>query len=298
MVMETKKSNNSKKNKVINTICLVVGIVLIIFSVIQLLRIFGNYRKSNALYDNLEQEYVVKNEPVEEETEKEVLWYEMAQVDFDALLAKNSDVCGWIFFENEDISYPVLHAADNNTYLRTTLDMEPATAGSIFVEALNNPDFNDYHTIIYGHNMRNLSMFGKLKFYEQKKNYYDEHQYFQIVTPDKIYRYQIFAYEQVPEDSDIYTVYEGNDGGYGQLLTKIASISEIPVQLAEVQVEDSQAEDSQTEDLQENAICVTEQDRIITLSTCVTGRKSSRFLVHAVLVDEVTNEKVDEVENE
>lgn len=293
MVMETKKSNNSKKNKVINTICLVVGIVLIIFSGIQLLRIFGNYRKSNVLYDNLEQEYVVKNEPVEEETEKEVLWYEMAQVDFDALLAKNSDVCGWIFFENEDISYPVLHAADNNTYLRTTLDMEPATAGSIFVEALNNPDFNDYHTIIYGHNMRNLSMFGKLKFYEQKKNYYDEHQYFQIVTPDKTYRYQIFAYEQVPEDSDIYTVYEGNDGGYGQLLTKIASISEIPVQLAEVQ-----AEDSQTEDSQENAICVTEQDRIITLSTCVTGRKSSRFLVHAVLVDEVTNEKADEVENE
>ena len=72
----------------------------------------------------------------------------------------NPDVVGWIYFENDDLSYPVLYSGDNDKYLRTTIDGSDATAGAIFIEGGNSPDFQDQNTIVYGHNMRNLSMFG------------------------------------------------------------------------------------------------------------------------------------------
>ena len=112
-------------------------------------------------------------------------WYDDIDIDFAGLRSENPDVVGWIYFENEDISYPVMYSGDNSYYLRKTFKREHATAGSIFLEGSNKTDFSDCHTIIYGHNMKNLSMFGKLKYYNRDENYYDSHQYFQILVDGK-----------------------------------------------------------------------------------------------------------------
>ena len=169
---------------------------------------------------------------------------------------------GWIYFENEDISYPVLYSGDDDTYLRRTLDQKPATAGSIFLEGMNNPDFEDSHTLIYGHNMRNLSMFGKLKYYKEDPDYYMDHMYFQILKGDVVYRYQIFAYEDVTPDSYIYAVPYGPTEEFADFIDRIYASS-----------------------YRQTGIVASKDDKILTLSTCSTSGEG-RFVVHAVRVDE------------
>ena len=186
-------------------------------------------------------------------------WYQWVQVDFERLRSINPDIIGWIWFENEDISYPVLQGSDNQQYLRRTYEGTSAVAGSIFAESLNSPDFSDSHTLLYGHNMHDGSMFGKLKNY-RKEGYYAQHAYFQIITPHGHYRYQIFAYEDVEENSFIYQVPFGDNEDFAEFLDSLQEISMI-----------------QTD------ISVCSSDKIITLSTCSsTGR---RFVVHAKQAD-------------
>ena len=129
-------------------------------------------------------------------------------MDFDGLNELNPDIVGWIYFENGDISYPILYSGDNETYLYTAVDKTPLRSGSIFMEQYNHPDFQDSHTIIYGHNMKDLSMFGKLKFYRTKEDYYETHKYFQIITTDRYDRYYIKEYKEVASSDPIYEMTE------------------------------------------------------------------------------------------
>ena len=93
-------------------------------------------------------------------------WYHDIDVDLKGLREINPDIGGWIYFENEkDISYPLLYSGDDH-YLHYNYFDEEEAAGSIFIDAVNNPALSDVHTLIYGHNMRNLTMFGKLKYYK------------------------------------------------------------------------------------------------------------------------------------
>ena len=147
--------------KVVRWILLIVGLVLVVYSGINLYKIFSDYKSSDDLYDKLEHEYIAERKNTENNAQ-EKQWYDDISVDFASLKQQNPDVVGWIYFENEDISYPVMYSGDDDYYLRKTFDRQHATAGSIFLEGNNNTDFNDCHTIIYGHNMKNLSMFGKL----------------------------------------------------------------------------------------------------------------------------------------
>lgn len=251
--------DNCKKSGFISNIILLVGIAIIIFSGYNLIRIFSDYKTSNDVYSKLEEKYVKAPETVSKETP----WYEMTAVDFKSLKEQNEDVAGWIYFENEDINYPIMYSGDDNYYLRRTFERENATAGSIFLEGENNPDFNDPHTIIYGHNMRNLSMFGKLKYYNRDESYYETHQYFQIITDGMSYRYRIFAYATVDDDSSVYQVGFNADDDFGNFVQKM--------------VDNSQ---------RDTGIVPTKDDKVITLSTCSPSGATYRFVVHAVRVDE------------
>lgn len=255
--VQTKKENRSAAILLL----LGVGCLLIGVAGFNIYRIFYDYNSSNNLYEELEDAYVTTISK-EEEPDK-VPWYEMISVDLASLQEQNSDVKGWIYFENEDISYPILYSGDDDTYLRRTMDKKSATAGSIFIEGMNNPDFEDSHTLIYGHNMRNLSMFGKLKYYKEDPDYYIDHMYFQIIKNDVVYRYQIFAYEDVSEDSFIYAVPYGPTEDFAEFIDRIYGIS-----------------------YRQTGAVATKDDKIITLSTCSTTSGEGRFVVHAVRVDE------------
>ncbi|WP_090528167.1 class B sortase [Pseudobutyrivibrio sp. UC1225] len=254
-------SVEDKKKKEINPkVILALGLVIVFGSIGGFVYIYLGYQKSNDLYDSLEKTYVTKTD----DQVLQVPWQEMLDVDISALQSINPDVAGWIYVEGTDISYPIMHSGDDERYLRTTIDKEYATAGSIFLEGYNLKDFSDSHNIIYGHNMRNLSMFGKLKYYKTDENFYDEHRYFQIITPTAKMRFEIFSYFDTEPASWVYTVpYYDNPEfqGYIDDLNKHA-YKEFSV-----------------------AKNVTSADKIVTLSTC--SAQEMRFTVHGYLVDKV-----------
>ena len=258
------ESNNSKSIKKINkrnNFIIISSVILILVALYNIIDIMNDYRKSEDLYTKLNEEYIFERS--KEDKESSSKWYEDISVDFDSLKKINSDIVGWIYFENNDISYPVLYSGDDDKYLRKSFDGEDATAGSIFVEGANNSDFEDKNTIIYGHNMRNLSMFGKLKKYTREQDYYDNNKYIQIITPNMYYRYEIFAYESVNEDSNVYQISFEDDAAIESYINKIRELSE-----------------------RQTDIDVSVDDKIITLSTCSTLSNHKRFVVHAVRVDE------------
>lgn len=252
---EHKNNTIKKNNSVVWKIMMLMGAAMVLIAGWNIYRISKNYSDSNALYSKLSDTYVAT-----EKEKKEGKWYDVAQVNLQELKKQNGDVTGWLYFENEDISYPIMYSGDDTTYLHTALDGSYASAGSIFMEENNHPDFQDSHTIIYGHNMRNLSMFGKLRYYKQKE-YYDNHTYFQIFTDKGIYRYQIFAYADVPADSFVYQVPYGTDDSFTSFIQQLKKQS-----------------------YYDTGVDVTQKDKVVTLSTCSTTGK--RFIVNAVRVDE------------
>ncbi len=244
--------------------------VMILVAGYRIASILRDYAKSVSLYDEAKETYVVKNNVSEGARESEntddegdlpdAVWNDMISVDMKALQKENEDIIGWLYFENVDISYPILYSGDNATYLRTSYNHEAVTAGSIFEEGCNMPDFSDRHTIIYGHNMRNLSMFGRLRYYRQDAEYYKEHQYFQIITEDSSYRYKIIAFQEVDENSKIYTINFSSDEDFEAFI-------------------DKQIMPGMPEEVNDK---ITTEDKIITLSTC--SSKGKRFTVSALQV--------------
>lgn len=250
-----------KKCSISTVLLLVIGIGCIAVGLWMIVPILMDYQKSNATYANLESEYVKILQPNIETEINANWWYEDVDIQLSELQQINDDIIGWIRFDNlEKISYPILYSGDDITYLRSDIYGNESTAGCIFMEGLNSSDFEDCHTIIYGHNMRNLSMFGSLKKYKEE-GFYEDNQYFTIYTENMAYRYQIFAYRDVSETSDVYSI------GY------------VPGEQFETFVKElirSSYVDTGVE--------VKKDDKVITLSTCSTT--GNRFVVHAVRVGE------------
>ncbi len=203
-------------------------------------------------------------ETVAEEAPPEIPWEELLEVDFEKLCAVSPDVCGWIYFENEKISYPVLWSGDNETYLRRSYDGQELKSGSIFVDGRCSSDFSGRNTIVYGHNMHDLSMFGRLRYYLQDASYYETHPYFQILTPDGKCRYEIFAC-YVADASD-------NKGPYVR-------------DFADEKVFRSFLEENVRKSVVRADLKADEIERVVTLSTCVNDA-GSRLVVMGAPVEE------------
>lgn len=220
------------------------------------------YEKANKTFVQETQQLPVVTDKTETVNAENTVWWDEASVEMDTLSEEYPDVIGWIYFENEDISYPIMYSGDNTKYLNTSYDGEKARAGAIFLDGESTPDFSDPHSLIYGHNMRDMTMFGKLRFYKTDASYYDEHQYFQIFTKDGVYRYQIFAYEEVPDSHDVFWVYGKDSEGMWDMLQDIEGGS-----------------------YRQTGIEATESDHVITLATC-TSKEDRRLIVSALRTDE------------
>lgn len=235
---------------------LAIGVLCIGIAIYGLLDIFLDYKVSDDTYKNVEEEFVKIK--FDKNKVNQGPWHDMISVDVDALQQNYPDVVGWIFFEDGDISYPVVQGENNDEYLRTTYDGRTAKAGSIFLEATHNPDFSDAFTLIYGHNMGNLSMFGRLKYYRADKEYYNGREYFQIHTKDEILRYKIFAFQHIEEDGFIFTEYFSSGADLYNRLKK--------------------------ESMRKLNVEVENPEKIVTLSTCTVDDKF-RFIVSGVLIE-------------
>ena len=151
------------------------------------------------------------------------------EIDWDGLKKTNPDVIGWIYVEGvEGISYPVLQAEDNEYYLHRLADGTYNFAGSIFMEAQNSSDFTDPHTILYGHNMQDRSMFGNLREFRENAAYSNS-PYFWILTPERSMRYRIFCITTVGDYDRLYTLFPERNSEYKDWLSYVESISIVPL---------------------------------------------------------------------
>lgn len=256
-----------KKGDIILTLTLIVAVAVFCFAAYNLFHIYTEYKKGTDEYNHIEQMAVTERDPesTEEASDTEQGLQPPFDVDFAALQGVNPDVVGWIYIEAlEGISYPVVQGEDNEEYLHTTYENNYNFAGTIFIDYENSRDFSDCNTLVYGHNMKNGSMFGQLKKFSEDQTTYEKSKYFWIFTPEKDYRYEIISAYTTGVNSDTYTLFKGPGDEFQEYLDTIKGYSEI-----------------ETDDTE-----LTIKDRIVTLSTC-TGNDATRYVVQGRLADSV-----------
>lgn len=122
-------------------------------------------------------------EEPEAETEPETEPY-VSPIDFEELWEINPEVIGWIKVEGTNIDYPILYGPDNEKYLHTDLEGNTTTAGSIFLDCDDQPDFSSFHNVLYGHHMKNGSMFKDVVYYKEQ-DFFDTHKEIVLYTPER-----------------------------------------------------------------------------------------------------------------
>lgn len=129
----------------------------------------------------------------------------LANLDISALQGENADILGWIRIPGTKIDYPLLAADSSDEYLHTAWDGSYSYSGSIYLECQNSRDFSDFHTIIYGHNMKNGTMFGNLIGYADPA-FRNDHPYVYILAGGTVRRYEIFSAYTADIQSDTYRI--------------------------------------------------------------------------------------------
>ena len=248
--------------------------VILLAAGVWIYQIISEYQKAEREYEQL-QEYVKveKNTRDPENTKPNVAeddkegekQEETVTVDFAALQEINPDVVAWIRIPGV-LEYPVVRGGDNSYYLNHTVQKTYNIAGSIFLDYRNERDFSDSKNIIYGHNMKDGSMFQNLHNYADA-SYMQQHPNVVIYTPEKKLTYQIFA-AVVYDDRHILHSFDYAFADQRQAFL------------------DSIYNSRNLGNVIRDDVSVNTDSRILTLSTCMTGQDDKRFLVEAVLISE------------
>lgn len=229
-------------------------------------QVSGDEARSDSIAPQEQQE---EPEPVPSPTPEPspLLAYEIPdrQVDIAALQEKeNEDIYAWITVPGTVIDYPILqHSSDLDYYLDHNVDRSSGYPGCIYSQYLNDREWGDSNTVLYGHNMKNGSMFAGLHFYEDPE-FLEENQYIYIFSENYVRVYHIFgAYEydnrhllltRDMDDPEVFAAYlEGVLGLEGMRDNFLEEVS------------------------------VSAEDKVLTLETCVNKKPEKRYIVQAVL---------------
>lgn len=180
-------------------------------------------------------------------------------VDFEALAEINPDIVGWLYLANSKINYPIVQR-DNEYYLKRLFTGEYNAGGCIFLDERNAADFSDDHSILYGHHMKDGSMFAGITAF-QEQAYYDAHPTALLITPEGTYKIQFFSCYVADTQASAWDLSFTGDG-FGEWLDEIARKSYFRA------------------NVQPNA-----EDRILTLSTCAYDFENARFVLHGVITE-------------
>ena len=250
----------NRKSKIIFWICLIIFIAAIITGVV-----YKVHQKRNAsVYDKLAEQNQTSTLP---DTTEEKPVPPSIPVDFDALKKQNPDIYAWIHIDDTKIDYPIVQSqGEDDYYLDHTIEGKEGLPGSIYTEyTYNNKDMTDPVTVIYGHNMRDKSMFGILDSYLDEE-FRNQHSEIRIYTPEHIFTYRV-AFAVTYDDRHIPKTYDFSTAeGYQNFLTSLQTERKLPSWM-------------------EEPFNVTTNDRMIILSTC-NGIETQRFLIGAVLTNE------------
>ena len=224
---------------------------MMIFSGIKIL----NWIKENKQNKDIIED-IVESVTIDEELDN----IDKYNVDFESLKQKNSDTVAWLKVENTNIEFPIVQANNNSYYLTHNFDKKYNVAGWIFADYKNKLDGTDRNIVVYGHNMRNNSMFGSLKDVITEEWYNnEENKYITFVTENDYQTYQVFSVYQIKtEDYYIQTEFKSNE--FTEFIDTITKRSK-----------------------KNFGINVSKEDTILTLSTCSNNNKY-RVVLHSVRV--------------
>lgn len=244
-------------------------IIVVLFSitVISCIMIADTVMRSNAEIEDFESLAVLTQTPAESianetqnnegepsETEPEPIFTR----NLNPLFEKNNDCIGWICIPHTAVDYPVMHTPqDSQKYLRKNFDCEYSSSGVPFLQGNNTLDSDNL--IIYGHNMKNGTMFSDITNYGEK-SFCDEHPTIEFETGYGLKLYTVFAVVQVKNNDEWYRfTISANATDYENKITEI----------------------------QEAALYTTDiipqyGQQLLTLSTCYGNNKSDRLIVIAV----------------
>ncbi|MBQ5977174.1 MAG: class B sortase [Oscillospiraceae bacterium] len=263
------------KNKQIYRIISVVSLLVMALAILSIVYMLFLYQKSSREYQALAEEARAAAERMAEQMAEEAQQSGQAEpeqddrvpipVDFEYLLSQNQDIIGWIVVDGTAIDYPVLY---DNTQFRVYLNHNYLHAyspyGSVFMLGENDPDFTDFNTVIYGHNLIDGSMFATLHNFEEQA-FFDEHRTIMVYTPDRVLTYEIFAAYRT-DNLNVVLKYPSTTREERQAYIDHIYSHEVKA-------------------IFDRSIEVTPDDRIITLSTCI-ANPAYRYLVQGVLVSD------------
>lgn len=208
-----------------------------------------------------------ETEDAQEESDSAIAGVDIPQkqLDWNELAKVNPDIYAWIYIPGTQVDYPMLqHPTDNTYYLNYNMNGTRGYPGCIYTEKENNKDFTDFNTVVYGHNMRNKTMFETLHYYEDKA-FFVNNPYVYVYRGDRVLVYEIFAAYIAGNEHILYSYdFQTQEGrqNYVDLIEKGAS-------------------GNLRDDVE-----VTGDSHILTLSTCISGKAKNRYLVQAVLLNE------------
>ena len=285
-VADKPKSKRKKKQSFIHyLIPTVLFISMIVFGGL-FLRDFLEYRAAEDEYASLQDHIVISEEPKKEAPKKEKageeefddepeeepvdLLHPHFQIDYGALSGVNADFTAVLHVPALSITYPVVKSKDNEEYLHSTFEGKANFAGSIFLDANAKGSYDHKNTFIFGHNMKNGTMFGKLKYFLRDDQLANSNPYVFLCRPEGITRYRIFSYYLTTVESPIYNDFEG-DKGYDQYLSLVQRLSSY-------------------RNYPKDSIDFSQRPDIITLSTCSgPSGGNQRFIVQAALEEVYQN---------
>lgn len=248
--MSRAKHYNKKKSNIPSIILMCFFTALLIYSGTKIVIWYMNNQNNKKIPDEIA-EFVTVDETKEDDEEKYV-------VDFEKLKEKNSDIVAWLKVKGTNIETTVVKSTNNDYYLTHNFNKEYNSAGWIFADYKNKVDGTDKNLVIYGHNMRDDSMFGSLKWVINEDWYNNEdNKYITLITENETQVYEVFSVYQIEkEDYYIQTNFntEKEFNTFAQTIKKRSK--------------------------KDFNVDVNENDNILTLSTCANNNKY-RVVLHA-----------------
>ena len=248
--MPRAKHYNKNKTNIPIIILMIFFIILLFFSGTKIVIWYMNNQNNKKISDEIA-EFVTVDETKEDNEEKYV-------VDFEKLKEKNSDIVAWLKVNGTNIETTVVKTTDNDYYLTHNFNKEYNSAGWIFADYKNKVDGTDKNLVIYGHNMRDDSMFGSLKWVINEDWYNNEdNKYITLITENETQVYEVFSvYQTEKEDYYIQTNFdtEKEFNTFAQTIKKRSK--------------------------KDFNVDVNKEDNILTLSTCANNNKY-RVVLHA-----------------
>lgn len=242
-----KKKNKKYKKVIFNLIVYIILLFILVYSGIEIFKWYKDKTKGNEIAKQIKDTVMIENDDKEEYT-----------IDFSKLKEQNNETVAWIKVNNTNIEYPVVKAKNNDFYLNHSFDKSINLAGWIFADYRNKFDGTDKNIVIYGHNMKDDSMFGSLKWVINDDWYNNEdNKYIILITDNETQVYEVFSVYQIEkEDYYIQTNFntEKEFNTFAQAIKKRSK--------------------------KEFNVDVNKEDNILTLSTCANNNKY-RIVLHA-----------------